>query len=1305
MALNFTGIIFDPNAVAQPPKRGKAPTVEPLDTDERKLDALEVLVTEKLQATPSDSDTTMSSPPQETTENGNGDEEAPPPSIGSLNQQEVRKTFRIMNTQCYKFNPTTNTLDKHHQTLAAKGMHLDFLTKESLVKYQPLLFLAQVVRRTDPKTKREFLQIIRLMGTVFNWVTSAGMVDLLVNELQLSPIKVNNIINRSKLTNLVTHLDFDTFCSQLSTIDSANPELNLLNIMQNNSVLFLSYKNSPKQVLQLCFPQDWMTIERMPPVLFSRFNNTFSSNPVSFFFKDRCKEFGLTVPLQPAVYRTWFLQWYLNTLPSSFPAADTLGAIQATTAFYQAIKKHVKSKSNTAFLTAHIPDSVWNSERFAITQDGKALEFENLNDHPYFKLLVKYRMVIPDTTYPGETVYRTFNAHAMTKMLNEELVRVCTAFEAALPTPIKPAADGAVDSNLTPDQRRAVCMPQLQGLNVVTGLPGNGKTKVIENAVKYYGKDKCFVVSLVASMVVALGKRGIKAYTAAMTINRRWPNSKFDAIYHLDAADPVAQYHTNPILRDAVELVRAQYEQVELLIIDEASNQYTKLMAMLLHCFPNLRSVMFVMDPEQILPIGEGQVGLDLISFFKRNNYPLSELNVNHRMSSSNDASQMLRNDNLLMASKAPEMVFNPEFTSLPLEREGPYLKAYSMLDQIKQDLPSLYKHYPGLKILAFTHETCDKINEAVDAFMLTTLHPNAPMGTRYYDGQVIMVNNNNYARKEVSKRPRVDSDAITNGESFVLGSIRWLSREPTARRWLPEKQATTVCSLKSEKNECLFLCSRPDGHGNIKKICINPGFVNPKDIESGWAMTVDKSQGTEFETVVFILPTLEELTNKNTKRKYQFIDRNRLHVALTRGKKHLIIYGTREVIEMLALRKPDERFTLLADDLTNMTAESGAFRYTKDDPQFEEAMQKCLAALTARIAAIAAAGSGDKKRGGRRKPSSENSAEESTAAPVGPDGVQSDQQQLMQIYKRFEKSSGGKAQKKSKKADEEEEEESSSEEDEEESDEEEEEDSSSASSDDDSSSSSSSEEETKKKKKKVKATKKKQKKVKKVKKSQKKKKQESSSSSSDDEEEDSSSSSSSEDEKKKKKKKKNKKQQKKKAKKTKKINLKKRKRADEDEEDEDEDEDEEPPKKKAKIAKKQEEEEDSDDDSVLGSQAEESDREESSHHMEESDVASSDLEAQDLEDKKLQKYEEDDDEPDTDDRHFMVDDDEEEDEEDDEDEEDTPRKKPKKKQLKRLDGSPVGSASSSSSSDDGDDKDEGDKEAPLDKDDDIMPI
>jgi len=81
---------------------------------------------------------------------------------------------------------------------------------------------------------------------------------------------------------------------------------------------------------------------------------------------------------------------------------------------------------------------------------------------------------------------------------------------------------------------------------------------------------------------------------------------------------------------------------------------------------------------------------------------------------------------------------------------------------------------------------------------------------------------------------------------------------------------------------------------------------VQLEDIETAYAMTIHKSQGSEYETVVMILPPVSS----------PLVGRELIYTGVTRAKRHLLIVGS-EASMRLAAETPARRMTGLTESLS----------------------------------------------------------------------------------------------------------------------------------------------------------------------------------------------------------------------------------------------------------------------------------------------------------------------------------------------------------------------------------------------------
>ena len=98
--------------------------------------------------------------------------------------------------------------------------------------------------------------------------------------------------------------------------------------------------------------------------------------------------------------------------------------------------------------------------------------------------------------------------------------------------------------------------------------------------------------------------------------------------------------------------------------------------------------------------------------------------------------------------------------------------------------------------------------------------------------------------------------------------------------------------------------------NGDTHEVLLSSGktvFVLDSDLELGYAITIHKSQGSEYPILSISIPEYSS-----------FVTRKMLYTAVTRAKEKVVIYARRPVIDRIILNNKDEqRRTFLGHALT----------------------------------------------------------------------------------------------------------------------------------------------------------------------------------------------------------------------------------------------------------------------------------------------------------------------------------------------------------------------------------------------------
>jgi exodeoxyribonuclease V alpha subunit len=309
--------------------------------------------------------------------------------------------------------------------------------------------------------------------------------------------------------------------------------------------------------------------------------------------------------------------------------------------------------------------------------------------------------------------------------------------------------------------------------------------------------------------------------------------------------------------RNAAEPLRA-----DAIVVDEASMVDIFLMYHLLKAVPPPARLILVGDVHQLPAVGPGNVLKDLMD---SGVVPLARLTQIYRQA---QKSLIVVNAHRVNQGGFPVLAGledDKDFVFIP--REEPQAIKGSLLNLVCNELPRRYGFDPvrDLQVITPMHRGAVGV-QTLNHELQARLNPRAPrfnFGARVYRrGDKVMQLRNNYYKE------------VFNGDiGLVTGFI------PDTGQLLVEFDGRTVAYDSGEGDE----------------------------ITLAYAVTVHKAQGSEFPGVVLILTTHH----------YLLLQRNLLYTALTRGRRLVVLLGTKKALG-IAIRndQPVRRFTDLSAKL-----------------------------------------------------------------------------------------------------------------------------------------------------------------------------------------------------------------------------------------------------------------------------------------------------------------------------------------------------------------------------------------------------
>ena len=402
--------------------------------------------------------------------------------------------------------------------------------------------------------------------------------------------------------------------------------------------------------------------------------------------------------------------------------------------------------------------------------------------------------------------------------------------------------------NLAEAQRDTLREMVASKVMVLTGGPGTGKTTLTKAIV--------YVASL-AGLKVKLGAptgRAAKRLAEATDVEAK-------TIHRLLGYQPrPGEVGGNTFLHDRDDPLK-----VDLLVIDEASMLDASLARHLLQATPDSARLIFVGDVDQLPSVGPGRVLGDLIDSGELPVVRLIEIFRQARKSLIVvNAHRVIHGELPIRAPKPDEADF---FAG---HREQPATALAEVTDLVVSRISKRFGLDPirDIQVLAPMRRGMLGV-ENLNVELQRHLNPEgtAPKwtGQRFLKGDRVMQRSNNYDLE------------VFNGE---IG---------------------TVAGFDSEKREVLV---------KLDDRVVSYPKSNLDEIELAYAITIHKSQGSEFPCVVIVLHTQH----------FVMLQRNLLYTAITRGKRLVIIVGNRQALAIaVRTETTHRRETLLVERLQGL--------------------------------------------------------------------------------------------------------------------------------------------------------------------------------------------------------------------------------------------------------------------------------------------------------------------------------------------------------------------------------------------------
>ncbi|MBR4779894.1 MAG: ATP-dependent RecD-like DNA helicase [Lachnospiraceae bacterium] len=425
---------------------------------------------------------------------------------------------------------------------------------------------------------------------------------------------------------------------------------------------------------------------------------------------------------------------------------------------------------------------------------------------------------------------------------------------------------------LDPIQRDAIFAAAENGILILTGGPGTGKTTTINALIRYF-EDEGLDILLAAPTGRAAKRITETTGREASTIHRML---QMKGVVESDDSGTKDNRHgsfekneTNPLEADVI-------------IIDEMSMVDISLMHALLRAISQGTRLVMVGDANQLPPVGAGNVLKDIIASERFTTVRLTKI---FRQAAVSDivvnAHKINKGEEIALDNKSKDFFF--------LQRENINDIRGLIIALVRDKLPSYVKASSGdIQVLTPMRKGelgVEKMNTVLQEY----LNPPSPSKKEkvygditFREGDKVMQIKNNYQIEWESRTSRgfikSSGSGIFNGDCGIIKSI----------------------NTYADEMEIVF---------DDDKTVYYP-FSGLDELELAYCITVHKSQGSEYPAVV--MPLLSG--------PWQLFNRNLLYTAVTRAKKCVTIVGSRQAVSsMIKNEKEQNRYSGLKIHLEEM--------------------------------------------------------------------------------------------------------------------------------------------------------------------------------------------------------------------------------------------------------------------------------------------------------------------------------------------------------------------------------------------------
>lgn len=582
------------------------------------------------------------------------------------------------------------------------------------------------------------------------------------------------------------------------------------------------------------------------------------------------QKYGISTRLAAKIYQYYGMRVYKVLEENPYQLADNIEGVGFKTADEIAARIGIHTDSDYRIKSGLFytlqqavgEGHVYLPEDVLIRRAGELLgvEIRDISKH-VMDLCIEKKTVMKEggdgiRIYPSHYYYLELNTAKMLHDLNVD----CEMPEDMMERRLRKVEE-TEQIELDVMQHKAVIESIKHGLLVLTGGPGTGKTTTINTMIRFFESEG------MSLLLAAPTGRAAKRMTEATGYEAQTIHRLLEVNVNPEETDSVGGFMRN----------RQNPLEADVIIIDEMSMVDLPLMhALLSAVVPGTRLVL-VGDVDQLPSVGPGSVLKDIIT---SECFPVVTLTRIFRQAGESDivvnAHKINAGEPVVLNNKSRDFFF--------LRRQDADTIIGVTIMLIQKKLPRYVGAQPSeIQVMTPTRKGLLGV-ERLNTILQRYLNPQDPKkaekeinGRLFREGDKVMQIKNNYQLEwEVTTKFGLTVDkgvGVFNGDMGVITEIN---------------QYTETIEVEFDE---------------ARKV--KYGFDGVEELELAYAITVHKSQGSEYPAVIIPLLQGPRL----------LYNRNLLYTAVTRAKKCLTIIGSDTVFqEMIQNKNEQARYTSLAE-------------------------------------------------------------------------------------------------------------------------------------------------------------------------------------------------------------------------------------------------------------------------------------------------------------------------------------------------------------------------------------------------------